>query len=88
MYPNELQYLNLSYNKIPYYHFKDFLKLTYFTGLKFLVLDHIKLDGDASAVQYFLEQSMSLLHLSLVDCDLSQASYGHIAQGIKHSRSL
>jgi Ran GTPase-activating protein (RanGAP) involved in mRNA processing and transport len=52
------------------------------------VLDHIRLDGDVSAIQFYLEQSLSLLHLSLIDCDLTQVSYLNIAQGIKHSRSL
>lgn len=51
---NELEYLNISSNKIPYYHFKEFLKITYFSSLKCLILDHIRLDGDLSAIQFYL----------------------------------
>lgn len=52
------------------------------------MLDHIRLDGDISAIQFYLEQSLSLVHLSMVDCDLNQTSFLNISQGIKHSRSL
>jgi hypothetical protein len=39
-------------------------------------------------LQYFLEQSVSLLRLSLVDCDLCHTSFINITHGVKHSRSL
>ena len=41
--PCQLQSLNISYNKIPYYLFKTFLKTTYFPALRHLNLDHIRL---------------------------------------------
>lgn len=43
--PSELEHLNLSYNKIPYYQFKDFLKISYFSFLKHLILDHLQING-------------------------------------------
>ena len=52
--PNEVEYLNLSYNKIPYFHFKEFLKVLYFSRLEHLVLDHINLNGDVLSIQFFL----------------------------------
>jgi hypothetical protein len=69
--PSELTHLNLSYNKIPYYHLKEFLKIPFFPTLKQLTLDRISLHGDLSPVQHFIEHSLSLKHLSFVDCDLS-----------------
>lgn len=88
MLPNELHLLDLSYNKIPYSHFKEFLKFSYFSSLKQLVVDHVRLDGDLSCFQYFLEQSLSIVHLSMVSCDIIQTGFLCIAHGVKHSRSL
>lgn len=84
----QLQSLNLSYNKIPYYSFKIFLKTTYFPSLKVLNLDHIPLDGSIYPIQQFLEQSLSLTSFSAVDCDFTLDSYLNIANGIKGSNHL
>ena len=88
MTPCLLQSLNLSYNKIPYYYFKSFLKNIYFPNLKQLVLDRIHLNGPIGPIQSFLEQTLSLESLSLVECDLGGESYVQIAGGIRNNRSL
>lgn len=86
--PCELQYLNLAQNKIPYYHFKDFLKTVYFPKLQQLVLDRISLHGEIKAVQAFLEAAVHLTHLSAVDCDFTPESYTNVLNGVKNNRSL
>lgn len=86
--PLELQYLNLSYNKIPFYHFKQFLKVNYLPALKYLILDHLKINGQVYPLQNFLQQSLSITFLSVVDCDLSPESYMNIANGVKNSRVI
>lgn len=86
--PCLLQSLNLSHNKIPYYHFKSFLKNIYFPNLKHLVLDHIHLTGIIYPIQQFLESSLSLSTLSLVECELSLESYLNIANGVKFNKGL
>jgi hypothetical protein len=69
--PCQLQNLNLSYNKIPYFYFKSFLKMSYFPSLRQLTLDHIQLNGPIYPIQQFLEQTHSLATLSVVECDLT-----------------
>lgn len=80
--------MNLSYNKIPYYHFKSFLKNIYFPNLKHLILDHIQLSGVIFPVQQFIEASLSLTILSMVECDLNHDSYPNVTNGIKFNKSL
>jgi hypothetical protein len=88
MLPNELLLLNLAHNPIPPCHFKEFLKYSYFGSLKQLVVDHVRLDGDLPCFQFFLEQSLSMVQLSMVDCSLIQPGFLNIAHGVRHSRSL
>lgn len=52
--PCQLQSLNISYNKIPYYLFKSFLKTSYFPALRHLNLDRIRLEGSIYPIQQFL----------------------------------
>ena len=86
--PCLVQVLNLSYNKIPYYHFKLFLRNIYFPNLKTLTLDRLQLNGHIPHIQQFIEQSLSLTSLSMVECDLSLDSFQHVANGVRFNRSL
>lgn len=86
--PCLVQSLNLSYNKIPFYQFKSFLKNINFPNLKELVLDHIQLNGPIEPIQRFIDQSLSLSSLSVVECDLSEGSYFNITNGVRYNRSL
>jgi len=60
----------------------------YFSKLEYLILDHINLHGDLLSIQFFLEQSINIKHLSMIDCDFSLESFGNITNGIKSNRSL
>lgn len=48
----------------------------------------MKLDGELSSMQYFMEQSLTLAKLSLVNCDFSQMGFHNIAHGVKHCKTL
>ena len=64
--PCQHQSSNLSYNKIPYFLFKSFLKTTYFPSLQVLILDRVPLNGSIYPIQQFMEHSLSLNTLSAV----------------------
>ena len=77
-----LRKLNLTGNPIPYYSFEKFLTLDNYRNLTYLIMNDIPFLGEASFLQAFLERSIYLENLEMINCEISKTTFINIAYGL------